>query len=149
WGALVAGLLTRPQMVVFGFLLGLVFLRKFSWRRNMRALSWTTILTFIFLAPLTLRSSPSLPIDILIHNLQVQQGGGNSASLTTVSQDAYSIWPLVTYLAQGASGLGRSFTQSSASLIGPLTYQRFGQLLTGVALLVVAAVIASRRRVTD
>src|SRR6185437_2921287 len=32
WLALTAALLTRPQMIVFGLVLGLVFIRKFSWR---------------------------------------------------------------------------------------------------------------------
>src|SRR5207245_5864342 len=62
WLALTAAVLTRPQMVVFGLLLGVVFLKKFSWGENVSALSWTVIVTFIALVPLTLWTSPSLPV---------------------------------------------------------------------------------------
>ncbi|HUZ30252.1 MAG TPA: hypothetical protein VMU90_13465, partial [Solirubrobacteraceae bacterium] len=71
WLALAAACLTRPQMLVFGLLLGAVFLRKFSWRENLQAISWTVIGTFVALSPLTLATGPSLPIDIMLHNFNV------------------------------------------------------------------------------
>lgn len=146
WLALAAACLTRPQMLVFGLLLGIVFLRKFSWSQNVAALSWTVVVTFLILAPLTLATSPSLPIDIMLHNLRVQEGGGNQTSLTTVSQDALSIWPLVTYVAHGASSLQRAFTPSSDVLVDSLTYQRLGQILTVAAMLIVSGALAFRKR---
>lgn len=149
WFALVLGCLTRPQMLVFALLLPIVFFRKFSWRENLMAVSWTAIAAFVVILPLTLATSPSLPVDIMLHNVTVQQGGGNNQAVTTVSQDAYSIWPLVTYAVSGASGLGRAFTLSSTSLIGPLTYQRFSQVLTLTALLVICGVLLVRKRTTS
>jgi hypothetical protein len=149
WLALAAGCLTRPQMLVFALIIPFVLLRKFSWRENVVAVSWTVIVAFVAVLPLTLATSPSLPIDIMLHNFNVQQGGGNNPIATTVSQDAYSIWPLVTYIAHGANSLQRSFTPSSASLIGSLTYQRFSQLITGAALLLIAAALLIRRRLTS
>jgi hypothetical protein len=146
WLALSAAILTRPQMVVFGLLLGIVFLRKFSWRENLSALSWTVIVNFVAWAPLTLATSPSLPIDIMLNNFRVQEAGGNQISLTTVSQDAYSVWPLVTYLFHGAAGLQRAFTPSSELVAGPLTYQRLSQILTVAAMLVVSAALVMRKR---
>jgi hypothetical protein len=146
WLALVAALLTRPQMVVFGLLLGVVLLRKFPWRTNVGAISWTVIVTFVVLAPLTLATSPSLPIDILLNNFRIQEAGGNQASLTTVSQSAYSIWPLVTYVFHGASGMERAFTPSSGLLVGSLTYQRASQILTVVAMVGVSALLVMRKR---
>src|SRR5207245_1893753 len=104
WLALAAATLTRPQMIVFAFLLGIVFLRKFTWSENLRAMSWATIVTFVAIGPLTLATSPSLPVDVLLHNLRLQEGGGNAAALTTVSQDACSIRPAETRAAQGATG---------------------------------------------
>jgi hypothetical protein len=146
WLALMAAVLTRPQMVVFGLLIGIVLVRKFSWRENLSALSWTGVLAFLALVPFTLATGPSLPVDILLNNFHVQEAGGNAAALTTVSQDAYSVWPLVTYLVNGASGTARAFTPSSTLLVGTLTYQRLSQILTVAALLAVAGALLARRR---
>lgn len=148
WVALAAACLTRPQMLVFGLLLGIVFLRKFSWRENLRAVSWTVIATFLALAPLTLVTSPSLPIDIMLHNFNVQQAGGNNPILATVSQGAYSIWPLITYLTHGPSSLYRLFMPSSETLAGSITYQRAGLVLTVAALLVIAGVLWLKSQAT-
>jgi hypothetical protein len=146
WLALVAGCLTRPQMLVFGLLLGIVLLRKFSWKQNVAALSWTVVVTFIVVTPLSVSTSPSLPVDIMLHNVRVQEGGGNEVALTTVSQDALSIWPLITYIAHGTSGLYRAFTPSSDVLVGSLTYQRLGQVLTIAAMLIISGVLLLRKR---
>ena len=149
WMALGAACLTRPQMLAFGFLLGIVFLRKFSWRTNLFAVSWTAILTFLLLAPFTLATSPSIPVDVMVNDLRIQEAGGNDVLLTTVSQDAYSVWPLVTYVAHGTSGLERAFTPSSTPLVGPLTYQRLSQIITIAAMLLVGGVLLGRRRRRD
>ena len=148
WMALAAACLTRPQMLVFSFLLGIVFLRKFSWRRNLFAVSWAAILTFLLLAPFTLATSPSLPVDVMLNDLRIQEAGGNDVQLTTVSQDAYSVWPLVTYATHGKLGLERAFTPSSASLAGPITYQRFSQFLTIAAMFLIGGVLLIRRKLT-
>jgi hypothetical protein len=149
WLALAAGCLTRPQMLVFGLLLGIVFLRKFPWQDNVRALSWTVIVVFVAIAPLTQATSPSLPIDIMLHNFNVQGAGGNNPKLTTVSQGAYSIWPLVTYITHGTSSTERAFTPSAETLIGSVTYQRAGQILTLAALLLVSVALWTRRQTRD
>lgn len=146
WLLLIAGCLTRPQMLVFGVVVGMVLLKKFPWRENLRALSLSTVATFVALVPLMLATGPSLSVDTLLNNFFIQGAGGNEPQVTTVSQDAYSIWPLVTYALHGASGLERAFTESSEILIGPLTYQRAGQLLAGGALLSIVIAIALRRR---
>jgi hypothetical protein len=146
WLSLVAACLTRPQMLVFGLLLGIVLLKKFPWGRSLVALSWAAVLTFLLLLPFTLATSPSLPVDIMRNNFQIQEAGGNDPGLTPVSQGAYSIWPLVTYVTQGASGLQREFVLSSQTLVGSLTYQRASQILTGVTLLLLALVLAMRKR---
>jgi hypothetical protein len=146
WLALAAACLTRPQMVAFGLLLGAAFLKKFTWRESLAALSWTVIAVFIALVPLTLVTSPSLPVDIMLNNFHVQEAGGNQASLTTVSQSAYSVWPLVTYIFHGASGTDRAYTPSAALLIGSITYQMASQVLTVLALVVTTAAVIVRKR---
>ena len=147
WLALVAAFLTRPQMLVFGLVVGLVFLRKFTWRENLRAMSWTVILTFLALLPLTLATSPSLPIDVTLNNLRIQEAGGNGSALSPVSQGGYSIWPLATYLTHGLSGLGRTFTASSDVLVGGLTYQLAAQILTISAMILLSAIVLRRPKV--
>ena len=121
-------------------------IKSFPWRDTLVALSWAVIVTFVALLPLTLATGPSLPVDVLVNNLRVQEVGGNQATLTTVSQDAYSIWPLVTYFFRGASSLERAFTPSSSILFGPITYQRASQVLTISALLAVSVALLIRRR---
>jgi hypothetical protein len=133
-------------MVVFGLLLGIAFLKMFTWRHNLAALSWTVIVAFVIVTPLTLATSPSLPIDIMLNNLHIQEAGGNQASLTTVSQDAYSVWPLVTYFLRGASSVQRAFTPSTEVLIGPVTYQMASQILTVLAMLFVVVALLARQR---
>ena len=149
WLGLAAACLTRPQMLVFGLLLGIVLLRKFSWRENLAAVSWTVIAAFVALTPFTLATSPSLPIDVMLHNFRVQEGGGNVSTLTTVSQDSYSIWPLITYLLRGASSLQRAFTPSSEAMFGSVTYQLAGQVLTVTAMLIVAGALAIKKKAVD
>jgi hypothetical protein len=146
WLALAAAVLTRPQMTVFGLLLGTSFLRKFTWRENLDALSRTVIVTFVTLLPLTLATSPSLPVDIFRNVFSVQEAGGNEASLTTVSQSAYSVWPLVTYIFHGASGIQRAYTPSASPLIGSITYQSVSQVLTVTAMLLLTGAILFRKR---
>jgi hypothetical protein len=146
WLALLAACLTRPQMLVFGLLVGIVLLRKFAWRRNVMAVSWAVLLTFLALLPLTLASSPSLPVDVLLNNFHIQEAGGNDPSVTTVSQGAYTVWPLMTFLTHGASGAQRIYTQSANSFIGPLSYQRASQILTFVAGLLVIVGLVRRSR---
>jgi hypothetical protein len=85
----------------------------------------------------------------MLHNFNVQQGGGNVVTLTTVSQGAYSIWPLITYFTHGTTGLLRAFTPSSETLVGSLTYQQAAQLLTALALLAIASVLWFKKQVTN
>jgi hypothetical protein len=149
WTLLAAAVLTRPQILVLGFLLGLVFLRKFPPRVNINAISWTIITVFTLLFPFTLAISPSLPVDVMANVFHLQEVGGDEPQLTTVSQDAYSIWPLITYAAKGASGLNRSFTPSQEFLVGHLSYLRVGQILTVAVLLILAGLILFQRRWTQ
>jgi hypothetical protein len=146
WLALAAGCLTRPQMLVFGLLVGIVLLRKFPWRASVSALSWTVIVVFVALIPFTLATSPSLPVDIMLNTFRAHESVG---LLTHVSQDAYSVWPLVEYMTQGATGFHQAFNPTQGALLGPLTFQRLSQFLTLSVLLVVVTFLGFRRRATE
>jgi hypothetical protein len=82
----------------------------------------------------------------MLNNFRIQEAGGNLPSLTTVSSGAYSIWPLVTYLFHGASGIQRVVTPSAGLVFGEVTYQRLSQMLTIGAMLVISAALMFRRR---
>lgn len=146
WLALAAGCLTRPQMVVFGVLIGIVLLRRFGWSENVRAMSWTVIAVFIALVPFTFATSPSLPVDIMRHTFQVHETASPGLAVASVAQDAYSVWPLVEYLTQGATGFHQAFNPSNGAVLGPLTFQSLSQILTLSVVLVVSAYLWFRRR---
>jgi hypothetical protein len=146
WLALAAGCLTRPQMLVFGVLVGVVLLRKFGWSENVRALSWTVIAVFIVLVPFTLATSPSLPVDVLRYTFQAHETTSPGVVVTAISQDAYSVWPLIEYLSQGATGFHKAFNPSSGAVLGPLTFKSLSQILTLSVVLVVSAYLWFRRR---
>jgi hypothetical protein len=140
WIALGIGALTRPQMLVFGLIVGAVFLLRFSIRRNAYAVAWTVIVIFLLLVPFTSQTSPSLPVDLLSNTVRVQALGGNEKGLSSVSLDAYSLWPLVTLIQAGRTGLDRMFYPSDSLLLGQLTYQHAGMILT--ALVLIGAIFA-------
>jgi uncharacterized membrane protein YidH (DUF202 family) len=138
--------MTRPQMVVFTLIVAIVLLRKFTWRENLNAVPLAVIATFVAILPMTLTTSPSLPVDVTLNNFHIQEAGGNGDALSPVSQGGFSIWPLVTYLVAGQQGVSRTFVASSEILVGGLTYQQIAQVLTVLALVVVAVVLWRRPR---
>jgi hypothetical protein len=144
WLALGLATLTRPQMLVFGLIVGVVLLRRFGLWRNVYAISWTVIAVFLLMFPFTSQTSPSLPVDLLANTVHVQELGGNEKAATTVSLDAYSFWPLVTDFQAGASGLNRILYPSDSPLIGPLTYQLAGLVLTALVLIGVIWALVTR-----
>jgi hypothetical protein len=146
WLSLAACALTRPQMVVPVFLLVVVLFKLFPLGQNLRSASWTVLVSSLMLAPFTLVISPSLPVDILWNQFYFQEAGGNESAQTIVSLGAYSIWPLVTGFADGASGADRFHHLAADTLIGPLTYQRVSGILAGLTVLIAAGLILSRDR---
>jgi len=146
WIALGAAVLTRPQMLVFGLLFGAVLIRKFHLQENVRAISLAVVATFLMFAPFAMKTSVSLPLDVMANNVHIQAGVGNASELRTVSQDAYSLWPLVTYIVDGSRGLERIFSPSARPLVEGISYQSAGQLLTAAALLAVATLLIFRRQ---
>jgi len=146
WLALLTGALTRPQTLVPAFLLGLVFLRRFSLKENAGGIAWSIVVAFVVFGPLALAIGPSLWVDTLAYQLFVQEAGGNEAAMTIVSLDAYNVWSLVTRAAEAATGLGRFQFSSSTPLLGSLTYLRISQILVLTVILGVGLCVLLWRR---
>jgi hypothetical protein len=148
WLFLATAGLSRPQFLIPSFLLGIYFLRKFPIKINLFATSYAVIIGFLLLTPLFMSISPSLPVDISLHQFLVQEAGRNEAALTKVSLDAYNIWPLVTHFTADVSGLARISYPSASSLIGALSYQRIGIILTLLVMLAAVGFIIFRHKST-
>jgi len=146
WIAVGIASLSRPQMLILAFVVGLVMLKKFAPMQNVKGVAWMVIVAFLLLGPFTLQTSPSFPVDFLANTLRVQEFGGNERALTTVSLDVYSVWPLVTWLASGQSGLDRIFYPSDSSVWGLVSYRDLALLLTAGLLALTAALILLRSR---
>lgn len=147
WILLAVTATTRPQMLVICTIVGVVLLRRFHWRRSLIGIAWSVIALFVLFAPYELATAPSLPIDVMAHTINVQAGGGNERALTTVSLNAYTLWPLVTQFVGGAVGRDRIFYPSGNPLALGITYQQAGQILTAIVVLLLSVVVLFRRRV--
>lgn len=146
WLTLGIGALTRPQMLIFGLIVGVVLLRRFGLARSVYAIAWAVVVVFLLLLPFTTQTSPSLPVDLLANTVQVQTLGGNERSLTTVSLDAYTFWPMVTLFQAGQTSLYRILYPSDSSLFGSFTYQQAGLVLTALILFGSVWTLVARRR---
>ena len=149
WLMLVAAAFTRPQMLVLAFLLGLVYLRKFSPRENLSAISWTVILSFIVLGPFALAISPSLPVDYVFRTYvyHFANGQADQAALG-IAPAFYSVWTLPLLWVSGLHGIGRMWTPSTEHLFGSVTYGQLGAALSVSFLLVVGAVILLSKKIS-
>ena len=147
WFILALACFTRPQVLIPVFFIILFYLRIFNLKENLRSIGWSIIIIFLILAPLAIAISPSLPKDIIINQLFIQEAGGNEPAMTLVSLDAYSIWPLLTNWFEGQAGLSRMFFPSTSPLIGSLSYQSVSQLITiGIILLTSILIIIRLQR---
>ncbi len=144
WLALGATALTRQQMLVPAVLLALVFLRRIPFRRNLDALAWVSIAGFLLLGPFLLALGSSLIVDLLANTARLHLVGLNDQWTSLVSWGALSVWPLVTQVVHGQTGLGRLSLSSRTPLVGSVTYWQLGNWLFGVLFVVLAVLLARR-----
>jgi hypothetical protein len=133
---LAAASYTRPQMLVFAFLLGIVYLRKFAPRANLDAIALAVIVSFVFIGPFALAISPSMPVDYVArtfsYHIENQQA---DARYLAISPGYYSIWTLPLLLVNGLHGLQRMWWPPSETLVGSWNYGQIGAVLSvGVVL---------------
>lgn len=147
WLALGLTALTRSQILVPAFLLGLVLLRRFSLKQNLYAISWAIIAIFMILAPLSAALSPSLPFDVqrqLMHELNPEKEIGEYYG---ISLGANNIWPLVSGVRDGLKGPERWHVPSTAPLAGSFAYLDVGNILFVGAFAILAAAVLLRKGV--
>lgn len=146
WIALALGSFTRPQMLVFAFLLGCVYLRRFAISDNVRAISWAVVVFFVVVSPLLIAVSPSLPVDYVSHIIGFQVGArAEDPTTLAISPALYSIWTLPLLYINGQHGLDRMWYPRSADLFGSITYAQTSELLTIGFLIVVGIILVLRR----
>jgi hypothetical protein len=149
WLMLAAAAFTRPQMLVVAFLLGLVYLRKFETKRNLSAISWTVIVSWMFLAPFALAISPSVPIDYVSRILAYHIGNGQAdVAYLGISPGNFSVWTLPLLFINGLHELLRMWSPSTVPLAGSVTYGQVGAVVSVMVLLAVGATIFLRRQVS-
>jgi hypothetical protein len=136
WIMLAAAAYTRPQMLIFAFLLGLVYFRKFPPRTNLNAVALAVIVAFVFIGPFAINVSPSLPIDYVTRTFSYHIGNQQAdARYLAVSPGYYAIWTLPLLLVNGQHGLLRMWAQPSETLLGSWNYGQIGAVLSvGVVL---------------
>jgi len=145
WLLLILTALTRPQLLVVVPILALFALRSWSWKRNLQSISWAITITYVLAFPFLVDLSPNMPITYLRNLLFLQVAGGNEPELTTVSLDAYSLWPLVTAVLGKATGLSRFTYPAFAPVTAGLTYGQLANILSAVFLLLILCLMATWR----
>ena len=142
WVMLAAAAYTRPQMLVLAFLLGLVYLRKFGYARNLTAIAWSVVVAFLFIGPFAIAISPSLPVDYVVRTFAYHIGNGQAdTAYLGISPGNFSIWPLPLLLISGDHGLERMWAPSTQILAGNVTYGQLGAALSITFLLAVGAIL--------
>lgn len=146
WLMLSAGAYTRPQMFVFAFLLGTVYVRKFRINQNLSALAWTVIVSFVFLGPFVLTISPSVPVDFVTRTLSYHLANGQAdPNYLGLSPGYYSVWTLPLEFVNGQHGLARMWSSSNQMIFGSVTYGTIAATLSIALVLAVGSVILLAR----
>jgi hypothetical protein len=146
WVFLIASVLTRPQSIFVAVILAAILIRVFPLRRTIDAVASAVIITFIYLLPLALMISPTLPADVLSNALFLHVGNANDAWTMPVSWGGMSIWPVISQFIGHVHGVDRVLYPATYPLIGRLTYYKVGSLLLGAFLASCAGMALLRGR---
>jgi len=146
WLFLILAAFSRIQMLVPALLIGIYLLKSHSLKENIRAISYSIVVMFLLLGPLSLQIGPTLWVDVILNALRLHVASGNGVWATLVSWNALSIWPMVTLLVSGQTGVNRIFYPATNKLVGSITYLQMGTyLFVGIIMVAVALIWFSRR----
>lgn len=143
WLLLSIAALSKPQVVLIAFFIGIIYIRKFSIKHNIQSASWSVIFVFLVASPFSLAISPSLSVDIMGKLFDIWGRGAVDPSVTSVGGGSYSVWPLATWIISGQSGLHRLSYSRFNHLIYSLSYSNMSNIMV-VAVLVIAVMCVLR-----
>jgi hypothetical protein len=139
WALLAVAFLGKPTVALPAVILGLYYLRLFSWRETAEGVSVALPVVLALVLPYVAAGyAPSIAVDPLFGVFRAFGGSQMEGAFQVVSFDAYTIWPLVTLLRHDAHGLDRLLFPDSLANVGPFSYHQLGL----VAFLAIAGALA-------
>lgn len=147
WISLAFGFLSRPQLWLPCLLLGLVCLRRFPLKENLRSMAWSTILVFMMLLPFSLHFGPSFLANWVGGVIDVQTPTRDvEGFIMSASLGAFNVWPLISPSRLGASGYDRMWFSSVEPALGSWTYAQISTLFVfGIQLVLMMLVLVTPR----
>ncbi len=150
WAWLLLGLafLGKQTIVLPAFLVGIYYLRIFSFRQIVDGVSVAVPGVIAAILPfLAAGYPPSVAIDPILGVFRVFGGSDMEEVFQVVSFDAYSVWPLVTLLGHGEHGVARLHFPDSSHYLGPLSYHQIGLFVFLVLMAALVVWILASKRV--
>ena len=150
WSMLALAFLTKQTILIAVLVIGIYYLIRFPWRRNLSSVSLAMIPVALAILPFAFNGyPPSIAIDPTLAALWVHGGTGAERIFQVVSYDAFNVWTLIPYLADGATGIERFRYPDNGPEIGGLSYHSIGGLLLVLSVLSLVAVLFIRRRTVN
>ncbi|HUF53824.1 MAG TPA: hypothetical protein VMR52_08635 [Dehalococcoidia bacterium] len=147
WPFLALAFLSKQTVLLPVIAIAVVYLFRFDFRRNMEGFAGAMVGVLAVILPFTLNGyPPSIAIDPTLAAIWVHGGAGAERAYQVVSYDSFNIWTLVTFVADGASGLGRFQASDYTARLGSLSYRELGLIALAASLAALLLVTLARRR---
>ena len=136
WSLLAGAFLTKQTVLLAVLMIGVYYLLRFPWRRNLGGVSTAVMLASIASLPFTLNGyPPSVTLDPTLSILWIHGGTGAEKVFQVVSFDAFNVWTLVTGLRDGVHGLGRFQFPDHIPALAGFSYHEIGSGLLAMSML--------------
>jgi hypothetical protein len=147
WPLLALAILGKQTMAVPVVLAGVYYLRIFRPRDIVDGLSIGAAVALAAVLPfIAVGYSPSIAVDPILGAFNVFGGSDAEQVFRVVSYDSFSVWPLVTKLHDGQTGIDRLNYPDYIASVGGLTYQQIGVLaFFGVLVATILWLLFSKR----
>lgn len=147
WPLLALAFLSKQTVLLPVLAVAVFYMMRFGLRRSLEGFSAAMVAVLVVILPFTLNGyPPSIAIDPTLAGVWVHGGSGAERAFQLVSYDSFNVWTLVTFAADGASGLARFQTLDYTDFVGPLSYHELGLIALAASLAVVALVVFARWR---